>query len=116
MVDFMAIFNIPAPSNFKKNSCNAMLIYVGNHGCEELKGSGKCGCLLVPHQAVVVNDAIVHCPQSTVHFMGNKMLLETRKLLMTESKHMAGSHTTPFTRTTKYSGESVVVPQLSGIL
>jgi hypothetical protein len=29
---------------------------------------------------------------------------------------MAGSHTTPFTRTTKYSGESVVVPQLSGIL
>jgi hypothetical protein len=41
-----------------------MLIYAGTHGCEELKGSGKCGWLLMPHQAVVVNDAIVHCPLS----------------------------------------------------
>jgi hypothetical protein len=47
--------------------CNAMLLYAGTHGCEELKGSGKCGCLLVPHlAAVVVNDAIVHYPLSTV--------------------------------------------------
>jgi hypothetical protein len=44
-----------------------MLLYADTHGCEELKGSGKCGCLLVPHQAVVVNDTIVHCPLSTVH-------------------------------------------------
>jgi hypothetical protein len=43
-----------------------MLLYAGTHGCEELNGSGKCGCLLMPHQAVVVNDAIVHCPLSTV--------------------------------------------------
>jgi hypothetical protein len=37
-----------------------MLIYAGMHGCEELKGSDKSVCLLVLHQAVVVNDAIVH--------------------------------------------------------
>jgi hypothetical protein len=43
-----------------------MLIYAGTHGCEELKDSGKCGCLFLPHQAVVVNDVIVHCPLSTV--------------------------------------------------
>jgi hypothetical protein len=47
-----------------------MLIYAGMHSCEELKGSGKCGCLLVLHQAVVVNDAIVHCPLSIVHCPG----------------------------------------------
>jgi hypothetical protein len=40
-----------------------MLLYAD---CEELMGSGRCGCLRVPHQAVVVNDAIVHCPLSTV--------------------------------------------------
>jgi hypothetical protein len=39
----------------------------GTHGCEELKGSGKRGCLFTrtpSDQAVVVNDAIVHCPLS----------------------------------------------------
>jgi hypothetical protein len=41
-----------------------MLLYADTHGCEELKGSGKYGWLLVPHQAVVVNNAIVHCPLS----------------------------------------------------
>jgi hypothetical protein len=46
----------------KYSSCDAMLIYAGMHGCEELKGCGKCGYLRVPHQAVVVNDANVHCP------------------------------------------------------
>jgi hypothetical protein len=44
-----------------------MRLHAATHCCEELKGSGKCGCLLVPYQAVVVNDAIGHCPLSTVH-------------------------------------------------
>jgi hypothetical protein len=49
----------------KYSSCDAMLLYAGTHGCEELKGSGKCGCSLVSQQAVV-NDANGHCPLSTV--------------------------------------------------
>jgi hypothetical protein len=58
-------------TNFKKySSYDAMLLYAGTHGCEEVKGSGKCGCLLVAHQAVVVNDAIVHCPLSIVYCPG----------------------------------------------
>jgi hypothetical protein len=67
MVDFTTIFNTRTIKQTKKYaSCDAMLLFVSTHGCEELKGSGRCGCFLVPHQAVVVNDAIVHCPLSIV--------------------------------------------------
>jgi hypothetical protein len=45
----------------KYSSCDAMLLHADMHGCKKLKGSSKCGCLLVPHQAAVVN-VIVHCP------------------------------------------------------
>jgi hypothetical protein len=66
-----------------------MMLNAGMHGCEELKGSGRCGGLLVLHQVAVVNDAIVHCPLSTVRYWPSDSVLRPGRSSPSQATHFS---------------------------